>query len=266
MNYGKSSGDSSQPLIVPAPVLGHHLEDLAKLAKSLGYQHGILLQLNNLDIGEIHDESHMKYLFNGLRDYFQTDLTSWMLVGDIGLRDFIAKKVDRLDDIISYEVEINPLNSEEYNNVLEKRILYYKENKNAEIPIDKEVFEYLYKITKGRLRYIFGLLKRLLNELSVGDLTDRVTIDIAKPMILKLARNRVRKNNLTPSEELLLSNLTKLEKTTITQLSEVMKKSKQYISKIMIRMFDLGLVSSTTYGRDKFYYPSLDVLVAYSEL
>ena len=54
-NYGKSAGISSQPVMVPAAVLGHHLEDLVAIIREAGYQHGILLQLNNLDVDEIHD-------------------------------------------------------------------------------------------------------------------------------------------------------------------------------------------------------------------
>jgi len=110
INYGKSAGISSQPVTIPSTVLGHHLEDLAALVQSMGYKHGILIQLNNLDIGEIQDEKHLKYLFNELRDYIQTKAVSWFLVGDIGLRKFIAQQVDRLDDIVSYEVNIGALN------------------------------------------------------------------------------------------------------------------------------------------------------------
>lgn len=54
-------------------------------------------------------QNEIKVLFNALRDYTQTDGSSWLFVGDIGLRRFIAQEVDRLDDIISYEVEINPI-------------------------------------------------------------------------------------------------------------------------------------------------------------
>ena len=67
------------------------------------------LQLNNLDVGEIHEETQLKRLFNELRDYIQTNNVSWLLVGDVGLRSFIAQQVDRLDDIVSYETEIKPL-------------------------------------------------------------------------------------------------------------------------------------------------------------
>ena len=64
MSMVKNAGIASQPVIVPAATLGYHLEDLASLIQSLGYEFGILLQLNNLDVGAIHEVKHLKYLFN----------------------------------------------------------------------------------------------------------------------------------------------------------------------------------------------------------
>jgi hypothetical protein len=72
-------------------------------------QKRLLLQLNNLDIGAIREEEYAQHLFNAMRDYLQTSGISWLLVGDVGLRRFIAQKVDRLDDMISYEVALPPL-------------------------------------------------------------------------------------------------------------------------------------------------------------
>ena len=50
MSYDKSTGISSQPVLVPSPVLGHHLEDLTMLIQEMGFKYGILVQLNNLDV------------------------------------------------------------------------------------------------------------------------------------------------------------------------------------------------------------------------
>lgn len=265
VNYGKSAGISSQPVIVPSSVLGHHLEDLATLIQSMSYKYGILLQLNNLDVGAIHDEKHLKYLFNALRDYVQTDGISWLLVGDVGLRSFIAQEVDRLDDIISYEVKIQSPTKLEYQDLLEKRIVYYRSNPKAQLPIDKDVFLYLYDITKGRLRYIFGLLQRLLNNLFVGDLTDRITLALAKPMITQLARERIVRNNLSRGEEELLKILVHLQKATVTEFSKETDKSAQYLSKILNRFMQLRLVTVERQGKNRIYSPGLDALIAYEK-
>jgi hypothetical protein len=240
-NYGKSAGAVTQPILVPAAVLGHHLEDLVSLIKSAGYQKGILIQLNNLDVGEIHDETHLKYLFNALRDYSQTDGISWLFVGDIGLRKFIAQRVDRLDDIISFEVEIAPLKKEEFKQLILKRVDLYRTNTKVELPIDMDVFLYLFGITKGRLRYIFGLLARLMASLHIGDLTDRITLSIAKSMLIKLARSRIERNDITPGEEQILKIIVKKNECIITEVAKEIGKSSQYVGKILNKLFEAKL-------------------------
>ncbi len=264
LSYGKNAGIASQPSIVPAAILGHHLEDLANLVQSLGYEFGILLQLNNLDVGAIHEAKHLKYLFNELRDYIQTDIVSWMLVGDVGLRRFIAQQVDRLDDIVSYEVKIDALSEQEFLNLVNQRVSFYKTHKNAEMPVDQEVFLHLFKITKGRLRYVFGLLKRLLNELSVGDLTDRLTLDIAKPMVTKLAQERIAQYDVTPKELSLLQMIVKTGHGNASKLSVELGQSRQAVSRALVNLLEIKLLTVQQSGRDRTYYPVLEAEIAYS--
>lgn len=266
VNYGKSSGIISQPMIVPSSVLGHHLEDLSALIQSAGYKYGTIVQLNNLDVGTIHNENYLnylKYLFNAMRDYFQTDGISWLLVGDVGLRPFIAQQVDRLDDIISHEMEINALQKTEYLELVRKRIKYYRVNPKAQFPIDEVVFSYLYDITKGRLRYIFGLLHRLFNALSVGDLTDRITLDIAKPMIVQLAQDRVKRNKLSHGEEQILRVVVELGEVSVSKLAKKVNKAINYVSNILVALAQYSLVTVRQEGRTRHYAPELDAIIAY---
>lgn len=249
---------------MPAAVLGHHLEDLVFLIKSAGYQKGILIQLNNLDVGEIHEEAHLKYLFNALRDYSQTDGISWLFVGDIGLRKFIAQQVDRLDDIISYETVINSLSKDEFMQLILKRVDFYRSSAKAKLPIDMDVFLYLFDITKGRLRYIFGLIARLMASLHIGDLTDCVTLSIAKPMLINLASLRIQRNDITPAEEQILRIVVKKNECIITEVSEEIGKSAQYVGKILSKLFEIKLISARKYGKRKYYSPSLDAVIAYT--
>lgn len=266
VNYGKNAGLASQPVTVPASVLGHHLEDLAEIAVSLEYDFGILLQLNNLDVGVIHDTKHLKYLFNELRDYIQTDFISWMLVGDIGLRKFIAQQVDRLDDIISHEVRIDALCEKDFLLLIEKRIKFYKKEVNAEIPIEQDVFLYLFTVTKGRLRYVFGLLKRLLNVLRVGDLTEKLTLDLVKPTIIKLAQERIATYDITTKELELLKTIVINGFGNASNLSKQQGQSRQSVSKILNRLLEVKLVTAEQEGRIRNYYPTLDAEIAYSKI
>jgi hypothetical protein len=263
-SYGKQAGPVTQPTIVPSCTLGHHLEDLALVVKEAGYKHGVLIQLNNLDVGEIHSEAEMKYLFNALRDYTQTEGTSWLFVGDVGLRRFIAQQVDRLDDIISYEVFIDPLPKQQLKELINKRIAFYQESPKAVIPIEQDVFNYLYELTNGRLRYVFGLASRLMNSLYIGDLTDKVTLPLAKPMLAKLGKDRLQSEKITESEEFILQKLIKRKESSATQISQATKKSSQYTGRLLNKLAEQNLVTVRQQGKEKLFAPSIEVIIAYS--
>lgn len=265
LNYGKNAGIVTQPISVPAGVLQHHLEDLVALVISLGYPKGILIQLNNLDVGAIHSEAHLKYLFNALRDYTQTHGMSWLFVGDVGLRKFIAQQVDRLDDIISFEVDIEALSKEEFKEMLVKRLEFYRTSNKVSLPIDMDVFLYLFDVTKGRLRYIFGLLARLMAHLHIGDLMDRVTLEIAKSMLTQLTRARIEKNELTPTEVQVLRLVVQKSECIGAEIAGEMHKSAQYVGKVLSRLLEIKLLSTRKHGKNKYYAPSLDAVIAYGD-
>ena len=208
----------------------------------------------------------MKYLLNALRDYTQIEGSNWVFVGDKGLRKFIAQHVDRLDDIISYEVTLNPIAVDDLPEMITRRVNFFKESSKVEFPIDNDVFIYLYNITQGRLRYIFGLISRLLNRLHVGNLTDKITLDLAKPTLMALGRDRVKRADITTNEENILSYLVDNYPMTASQLANTVAKSSQYVGRIMANLVEKKLVSVQRDGRDKFYYPAIDAVIAYTKL
>ncbi len=262
-SYSKQPG-VTQPIIVPSSTLGHHLEDLINLIKATGYKHGVLFQLNNLDIGEIHSESDMKYILNALRDYTQIDGSNWFLVGDNGLKKFIAQHVDRLDDIISHEIALDPIAIDDLPEMIDRRVNFFRESLKVELPIEKDVFHYLYNITHGRLRYVFGLVSRLLNRLHVGGLTDKITLDLAKPMLVALGRDRLKRADITANEEQILIHLVADPNTTVSRMVEQVAKSSQYIGRVMASLVEKNLIHVQKNGREKIYHPSIDAVIAAS--
>lgn len=263
VSYSKSPGIISQPLVVPSNVLGDHLEELAKITKQLGFKHGLLIQLNNLDVGIIHDEKHLAYLFNSLRDYMQTDGISWILVGDVGLRSFISQEVDRLDDIISHEVRIEPLSEDGFKKLVDKRVTFYRSSSQVRLPIDWEVFVYLYRLTNGRLRYIFGLLSRMLRILHIGDLADVISLESAKPLIDQLIRDRLTKKEITPLQTQVLVILANHENCTTAKLSALSKKSSSQISRALKYLEEQRLLKRIKKGKEVYVFPVFDVVIAY---
>ncbi len=263
-NYGKSSS-ASQPVIMPTQVLAHHLEDLVKVVLKLGFKYGILIQLNNLDVGVVQDENHLKQLLNVMRDYLQITGTSWLLVGDMSLRRFISQEIDRVDDIIAHETDITPLSEVDYLAMIEKRIKYFRINSKVNLPVDKEVWLYLYKVTKGRLRYIFGLLTRLFNVLQLGTLSDRITLDLAKPAIINYAKERVSRYNLSANEELILKAVVQHDSIQVKEIAEIVGKKASYVSNVLSKLQGYKLVGYTKEWRNHYYYASVDAHISYSD-
>lgn len=263
-NYGESNS-TSQPMVMPTQVLSHHLEGLVRVVYELGFKYGILIQLNNLDVGAVQKEDHLKLLLNVMRDYFQMTGTSWLLVGDMSLRHFIAQEVDRVDDIITYEVDVTPLSETDYLAMIEKRVEYFRINPKVMLPVDKEVWLYLYKITQGRLRYIFGLLTRLFNVLQLGVLSDRITFELAKPIVVDYARERISRFDLSSNEELVLKAIAHQDAIQVKELAEMVGKKGNYISNILSRLQGYNLVNYTKKWRSHYYHASVDAYIAYSE-
>ncbi len=264
-SYGVS-GAASQPMIMPTPILAHHLEGLAKTVKKLGYKHGLLLQLNNLDVGTVQDEEHLTMLFNVMRDYFQMPNTSWILVGDTQLRQFIAQKVDRLDDIVTCEIDITPLSDKEYMQLIDKRIGYFRVNDKVKLPVDKDVWKYLFAITKGRLRYIFGLMSRLYGTFKLGELTEHISLEMAKPAIKEFGEQRLKRHNLSATDLTVLKKLVSLGRPIqVKELSEEVGKAQTQVSRILNNLYESRLVEYRQEWRSRYYNANIDAQLAYSE-
>lgn len=261
-SYGKTSS-ITQPTFVPSNTLGYHLQDLGKLVVKLGYKNGILIQLNNLDVNVVHSEVHLDYLFNAVRDYLQIDNISWFLVGDIGLRSFIARRVDRLDDIISDEVFIKPLTKALYHELVKKRLGYYQLKKDAEFPFGKDIFDYLYEVANGRLRYIFGIIYALANRLHTGKLVQKVSLDLARDTIAALAKERMQKFSLSKVELETVIALVKVGESNTTDLAKTLRKNRSFISRIISKFLENNIVTIRQEGSVRIYTPSIDAKIAF---
>jgi len=104
-----------------------------------------------------------------------------------------------------------------------------------------------------------------MNRLYVGDLTDRVTLDIAKPMLVKLGKDRVQRSDVTTVEEQILRLLVTLPKVTSSDMAKKLKKTSQYVGRILTSLVDKGLLSSQKEGRNRIYTPSIDAIMAYTD-
>ncbi len=134
----------------------------------------------------------MRHLFNVLRDYMHTPNVSWLLLGTSGLRQFIAEQVDRLSTIIPFELKMTPLKPSDFEELIKKRLEFFRINEKINFPIEPEVFSWLHEITGGRLRTVFDLLNRLIYQLHVNELIDKLTLSMVEPIVIQwMAHDRI---------------------------------------------------------------------------
>jgi hypothetical protein len=236
------------------------------VVQKLGFKYGMLIQLNNLDIGTVQNEKQLKILLNVMRDYFQTPGTSWLLVGDSELRRFIAQEVDRVDDIIAFDTEIKALSEKEYLKLIDKRIEYFKAKPQAKLPVDKDVWLYLFRITRGRLRYIFGLLNQLFSALQFGILTDKINLEIARPIIRKFGEDRIKRHKLSGIDEVVLKAVVANKAINVGELAKYVDKPQTQVSRVLTNLYKYKLVTYRQEWRNKIYMPAIDAELAYSEV
>ncbi len=102
-----------------------------------------------------------------------------------------------------------------------------------------------------------------MRRLFVGDLMDKVTLDIAKPMLIKLGKDRVQRADISLIEEQTLQLLVSLQGATPSIIAKKLNKTSQYIGRVFLRLIDKGLVYAKKEGREKIYRPSIDTMIAY---
>jgi DNA-binding MarR family transcriptional regulator len=84
-------------------------------------------------------------------------------------------------------------------------------------------------------------------------------------MLVKLARSRIERNDITPGEEQILKIIVQRNECIITEVAKEMGKSSQYVGKVLNKLFEAKLVNTRKYGKSKYYSPALDAVIAYSE-
>lgn len=262
--YGQSAALAS-PSVVPAMTLMQYMKAMAALSGELGYGNGIIVHINNLDVGTVFQPDDLRSFLNESRDAFQLDGYDWLLIGDLGLRGFIGSHVDRLDDIVTAEARLEPLSLDDVRLLIDRRMSWYGLPKGKTLPpIDFEVIEYLYHLTNGRLRYIFGLCTRLLSILSTEAVIQTVDLGFARPVIASLAEDRIIQRNLTPLSLTVLQRLVREGPATTSALSKALKKGQTSVSRSLSELLGKRLVRVEKIGRNNVYSPSLDAKVAYS--
>ncbi len=261
--FGESKTVTLPPTI-PNVNLIMHMKELSKIIRKNGFSNGAIIHLNNLDLGTVLEKEELKKILNDARDIFLIEGYCWLLVGDTGLKGFISSQVDRLDDVISADIEIVPLSLKNIKSLILRRLEHYAFNKNKVTnPINDDVVEYLYDITNGRLRYIFGVCTNLLSLIAGDAVIKTIDLAIAKPLIVSLAKEKIDKKQISPTALNILGVIVEKKNITTMKLANTIKMKHPNVSRSIKELVKAGLVKVEEHGRINIYSPSLDAKIGY---
>lgn len=255
----------TMPQLIPTATLIKHLIEIKDLIGASGYQKETVVQLNNLDIDTLFSPGQLSSFLNSIRDILQIDGYTWILVGDSGLRNFIADKVDRLDDIISYSCMIEPLSLEEVQSAIKARVQKYALKSSPIHPLSDDLIQVLYSSTNGRIRQIYGFATRLIHSIEDNLLIEQVTPDVALPIIKREVENRSRLYGVTKRERAVLEKITFSPGISPSRLTKDTGLSAPNVSRILSHLLKSRLVTVRQKGRSREYNAAPDVLIAFTK-
>lgn len=190
MGSGVTMGASlSRPLQLNQAVLIDAVEKLgAALSKKLDVTSPIIIQINNLDLGNSFSEERMITFFNEIRDTLQLPYINWVICGSTGIGSFITRNIARVSQIITHHEIVEPLSIDDI-----KRALLARANfKNSErFPITDDLIELLYSYSSGSFREILRLLNGLLIYYHDNPLVDTIGVNESKYFFAEKVETRV---------------------------------------------------------------------------
>lgn len=253
------------PSLYPVTTLTQYLRQISQIVQKMDSRRDIIIQLDNIDLVTIFSSSQLKFFLNDIRDILQIEGFSWILVGDTGLRNFIASEVDRLDDIVTLEVYVEPLILKEVFEAITRRVKAYSFHEVAKTPLTNELVKILYNVSGGRIRQIFGIASRLLHLTEDNPLIDKIDIEIAKPILRKVIEDRIRHYSISHKERIVLESLIVSEPQNPNNLAKVLRMPRSNVSRALAHLREARLVSFEKSGREHKYEPLPEVKIAYFE-
>ena len=211
----------------------------------------IIIHYNNL---ELLPEKKVRYIFDNLRDFFQTKGTHFIFVGNLTVHSIIQSVPRFFSNLTDTPFHLETLTFEETKEIIKKRFMALKisEEYNLIYPYTEDCLNELYNLMEGNIRNI-------LNSLSTAVLhatTERpVTLDRNKlAKILKEVLEKRYLHNLTPKPRIVLNEVIKYKEITNKSLADKLKIPRSNISTYIKNLEQEGCVYlRRKNGKDKFW-------------
>jgi DNA-binding transcriptional ArsR family regulator len=253
----------TQPGIVHLETLRQSLMDLARTVAPNGDRSAFVIQLNNLDPDLTFTADELITFLNDIRDSLQLPGFGWLLVGKKGLSRFITSHVPRIRSIITHDVSLAPLTSEEVRKVVMKRInACALPGHKAKNPIDPELLQEIYDASGGSLRETFLICGKLCLAMATDPLYEKITKKEAGALLAELFGIRFTSIRNSPLQQSILKVLVIHPGITQQELVKKLKKTQTSVSRAMKSLMENELVRRTKEGRLVRYWAAPEVRLA----
>lgn len=229
------------------------LKNLAKIIKGqMKNDLPIVIQVNNLDIGDGFLEEELLTLLNSLRDILLLKDFSWILTGKKGLKDFITEKCKKIGDISSF-IELDSLKLDDIKKVFEKRI--YFEGYGGYVPMNDQLIESIYISTRGNIRQTFKMIDEVLSYYVSLPLKEEITLDDIKTFFTFNNENKIK--SVKGNHVLIIKALQENNGTNQKGLREnktLSKFSQPYISQELNKLNELKIITKEKVKQNYHYF------------
>jgi ribosomal protein S25 len=211
----------------------------------------VIIHYNNL---ELMSEKKLKYIFDTLRDFFQTKGVHFIFIGNLTAYS-ILQSVPRFSSILSdtpFHIEI--LKYEEVKQIIKKRFESLKISKEINIiyPFNDDCLKTIYDLMNGNIRDILNSLST-----AVFCITEESPVVLDKNKLAKVLKGILEErylSDLTPAMRKVLDEIIKHDEITNKSLSDKLKIPRSNISTYIKDLETAGCVYlRRKNGKDKFW-------------
>ena len=202
---------------------------------------GLIMQFNNLD--NIEEEKRLSKVLADLRDFLLTDKCHFMFLGNKEM-EACFKSNSKVNDCISYDVHLGPLDYHEIKEILAKRYQEFKMPGRSPIePVSDAALQAIYSLCGGNIRQIFYSLDSAIvnSERFIGKFAQLDEASIQK-ILFNMATERIRSELQPRALEVLLHILKKKKDVTNTEITRKLKIRAQNTSKYLSQLKNNNLI------------------------
>ena len=232
------------------------MKKIVHIIRESGYK-GLVLQFNNLD--NIEDEKRLSQVLSDLRDFLVSDNIHFIFLGN-KIMESCFKINSKVNECITYDVQLGPLNYPEIIQILDKRYNTFKiPNMSPLKPISDDALKTIYDLYEGNIRQIFFSLDHAVIHAQdeLGELRQLSDADIQKVLVNR-AKRRIGGGIQPRAFDVLEHILAKQTEVTNTEITKKFRLKPQNTSKYLTQLRSNNLIVALGREGRNIYYKAVN--------